>query len=119
MNNLNATPVSPIYWMRENNRAKHYDYDKGRETTILSIMKRLEENVSKGQTPEAVEPIVANWAGNWAKWVNVQTVINSRTKQRRVILSAANPAVVMTLRPRLGELIEQLKPMGVSEVMFR
>ena len=115
-----APGVDPFYWMRENNRKREYDYERGRETAILSIMQRLEANVRKGQTPESVEPIVAAWAGNWAKWIRVETTQSAKyTKQRRVILNAANPAVTMTLRAKLPELVSQLKPLGITEVMFR
>jgi hypothetical protein len=96
------------------------DYELGRNNQILKIMLEVESRVRKGQTPDTIDPIVAAWAGPWSKWITVETCKKSRgAKQRRLILNAANSAVVMTLRPRLGELQQQLQPHGITEVSFR
>jgi len=115
----NATPVSPVFWMIENNRRKQYDYDRGRESTILSIMQSIESRVRKGDTPDTIGPVVATWAGPWSKWIKVDTSKSIGGGQRTLMLTAANPAVVMTLRPQLPALLAQLKPTGITQVRFR
>lgn len=96
------------------------DYELGKNNIILGIMLEVESRVRKGQTPETIAPIVATWAGRWSKWVQVETAKGGLVrKQRRLILTVANPAVAMELRPRLAALRAQLQPHGITEVSMR
>jgi hypothetical protein len=82
---------------------------------VTGLLRPLEANVRKGRTEENLGAIVAQWAGPMAKWIAIGREIK-RGSTRTLQLDLANPAVRMTLRPRLPELVAALKETGISEV---
>jgi len=82
------------------------------EHLVVKIIAPLERAQAAGRTEDNLAPIVAQWAGPLAKWLKIERLSKTRTLR----LSAANPALIHALRPRLPELLAALKPTGITEV---
>jgi hypothetical protein len=86
------------------------------EHLVCKILAPLERAQAAGRTEENLAPIVAQWAGPLAKWVQIERLKTQGAGPRTLHIRCANPALIHALRPRLPELINQLTAAGVTQV---